>query len=96
MLGFQSTCFPSCGGSRYRYCCSGPGLAVYALIENGAVVDFETSKNRTALMMAAINGNMEMVKKLVELGANVNYVNRDRWVRGREVSLEPNSHQLRA
>ena len=61
--------------------------AVYALVENGAVVDFETSKSRTALITAVVNGNLDMVKKLVEHGANVNFVNRDRCAADRAYTL---------
>eukprot|EP00959_Pyramimonas_sp_CCMP1952_P318318 6660906-Pyramimonas_sp.AAC.1 len=31
---------------------------MYALVEAGAVVDYENAKNRTALMMAAVHGQV--------------------------------------
>ena len=50
---------------------------MYALVEAGASVDFETTRRRTALALACVQGSEDAIHKCIGLGADVNRVNND-------------------
>jgi ankyrin repeat protein len=49
------------------------------LIEKGADVNFASSKDETAIFLAASGGYLNRVKTLVEKGANINYKRSKNW-----------------
>ena len=49
--------------------------AITSLVTRGARIDLETSQGRTALIMAAISGDVIAVRTLVAAGADPNYEN---------------------
>ncbi|MEI8380774.1 MAG: ankyrin repeat domain-containing protein [Planctomycetota bacterium] len=62
----------SCGESLLtRFVMSGDVLAVKWMLENGALVD-QTSTGGTAVFTAVHTDNIEMIKLLIDAGANVN------------------------
>ena len=50
---------------------------VHYLVHNGANLDATTEKGFTALHLAAKNGNVAMVKELVEAGCDVGVADRE-------------------
>lgn len=61
-----------CGPALHRATRSGDLNSVKNLIQEGNVADTRDNLNRTALMIAAHNGDFEICKYLVENGADVN------------------------
>lgn len=55
---------------------------VRRLIRNGAYVNTKTEEGITPVMMAAQNGNTEIIEILIEHGANVNATSNERAIKG--------------